>query len=166
MLTKLECIVGPGAMVRREAFSLVGMRDPQFNYVADFEFWLRLGICGPFARIPKTLATWRSHSTTATFSANKQVLADEHIRMVKKLYSRPDLPTEVLEVRDEVFAWLYYVVGTNFAPDRTIARKYFIEAFRHCPSKLFKEANFNNLRPIFSSFVPKPLLDLLRRFRA
>jgi hypothetical protein len=85
--------------------------------------------------------------------------------MVKKLYSRTDLPTEVLRVRHEVFARLYYIIGINFAPDKAIARKYFIKAFCYCPSKLFKKHNFNNLRPILSSFVPRPLLDLFRRLR-
>jgi glycosyltransferase involved in cell wall biosynthesis len=56
-----RCIVGPGAFVRRRAIELAGLRDPSFKYVADFDFWLRVGLHGPFARIPRTLATFRVH---------------------------------------------------------------------------------------------------------
>ena len=61
MLRRHHCSVGPGAFIRRQAFELAGMRDPEFRYVADFEYWLRLGLYGKFARIPKTLATFRVH---------------------------------------------------------------------------------------------------------
>jgi len=100
MLRRHHCVIGPGAFIRRQAFELAGVRDPQFKYVGDFEFWLRLGLYGKFARIPKTLATFRVHPTSASVSHTGIEMADEHVRLIQKLYSRSDLPLEVHEVRN------------------------------------------------------------------
>lgn len=61
MLRWHHCIPGPGAFFQRSVVDQLGGRDPEFRYVADFEFWLRAGMLGPFARIPRTLATFRWH---------------------------------------------------------------------------------------------------------
>jgi len=46
MLKRHDCTPGPGAFIRRKAFGVAGMRDPEFLYVRDFESWLRLGSLG------------------------------------------------------------------------------------------------------------------------
>src|SRR4030042_2179717 len=75
MIRRHYCTPGPGAFIRRKEFELTEMRDPEFKYVGDFEYWLRLGLYGKFARIPNTLATWRMHSDAATLSAKGIALA-------------------------------------------------------------------------------------------
>jgi len=52
MLKRHHCVVGPGALIRRKAIELTGMRNSEFRYVADFEFWLRLGLYGKFCPHP------------------------------------------------------------------------------------------------------------------
>jgi glycosyltransferase involved in cell wall biosynthesis len=52
MVSRHQCFVGPGALIRRKALELGGFRDPAFKYVADFDIWLRLGLIGPFKSSP------------------------------------------------------------------------------------------------------------------
>lgn len=107
MVRRHDCVVGPGAFIRRRAFELAGLRDPGFRYVGDFDFWLRLGLHGEFARIPKTLATFRTHPGSATAFTRGQVMADEQVQVIDKLYARADLPLEVRKVRAEAYSWAY-----------------------------------------------------------
>jgi hypothetical protein len=125
MLTRHHCIVGPGAFIRRKAFDLAGMRDPEFRYVADFEYWLRLGLYAQFARIPRTLATHRVHADSASVSRRGAGMAAEHTRLMQELYSRRDLPLEVQKVRRAAFSSAHRVAAGSCAPPRA-------QAFKHC----------------------------------
>lgn len=95
MLTRHECIVGPGAFFRKEAIDLIHGRNPQFRYVGDFDFWLRLGVHGPFARIPQTLATFREHPGSATTAARGAAMAREHIQLIHSFFAQPNLPPSI-----------------------------------------------------------------------
>jgi glycosyltransferase involved in cell wall biosynthesis len=141
MLRRQLCIVGPGAFMRRRAFELAGMRDPEFKYVADFEFWLRLGLYGRFARIPQTLATFRVHHDSASVSHKGIAMADEHIRLIKKFYSSPSLPLEVRKVRGEAFAWAHLEAAYWCGASRWRTRKYYIRALRYHPGLLWEQRN-------------------------
>jgi glycosyltransferase involved in cell wall biosynthesis len=136
MVKHHHCSVGPGAFIRRQAFNLTGLRDPNYKYVADFEYWLRLGLYGKFARIPKTLATFRVHNDSASVSARGQEMAAEHIRLVKSLYSRNDLPDQVRKVRREAFAWAHWIAGVSAGKNRLLALKHYLLAFFYYPLSL------------------------------
>ncbi|MHB1702463.1 MAG: glycosyltransferase, partial [Acidobacteriaceae bacterium] len=56
MVTRLICPPGPGAFFRRSAFLAAGLWDVSLRQMPDFEYWLRLGQYGNFARIPEELA--------------------------------------------------------------------------------------------------------------
>jgi glycosyltransferase involved in cell wall biosynthesis len=133
MVRRHFCTPGPGAFIRRKAFDLTGMRDPDFRYVADFEYWLRLGLYGKFARIPKTLATFRVHSDSATISRKGAAMASEHIRLMQKLYLRPDLPPEVRRARAEAFGWAHLVAGVAAGPARWVGIRHYIRATLYHP---------------------------------
>lgn len=127
------CNPGPGAFIRRRAFELAGLRDTSFRYVADFEYWLRLGMYGQFARIPKTLATFRVHSDSASVSARGVQMAEEHIRLVNKVYSDPDLPREALSVRRQAFAWAHHEAGVTCGRAHVKAAKHYCRAVLYYP---------------------------------
>lgn len=109
MLYHHHCIVGPGAFIRRKALSFASGRDPDFRYVADYEYWLRLGLFGPFARIPQVLATFRSHPDSASIAAVGKRMADEHIRLINKIYNLPNLTPEVKAGRRLAYSWAHFV---------------------------------------------------------
>jgi len=159
MVKHHQCFVYTGTFIRRKAFELAGMRDPDFRYVADFDYWLRLGLYGRFARIPKTLATWRVHPTSATVSGKGKAMADEHIRLLDKLYSRPDLPPEVRKVRKEAYSWAHYFAAATAGPARWEARKHCFRSFLYHPSSFFGSFLGNKDKPMLalSLMLPGPL---------
>ena len=159
MVRRHGCTVGPGAFIRRKAFDLTGMRDSEFRYVADFEYWLRLGLYGPFARIPKTLATFRVHPESASQSQRGELMAREHIRLIEKYYLFPNLPSEVLRVRAEAFSLAHYVAGIACGSAHKEARKYYLRALRYQrPASLTDD----RLKALISVSLPKPLFAVMR----
>jgi glycosyltransferase involved in cell wall biosynthesis len=160
MLRRHQCIVGPGAFIRCKSFDLARMRDPEFRYVADFEYWLRLGLYGPFARIPKTLATFRAHPDSVSVSHMGTAMADEHIRMMQKFYSHPNLSPKVLEVRAEAFSWAHYVAAGRCESVREAARKHYLKSVQYYPLSFFGK---HGLKIVFFLFFPRCLYEILRR---
>jgi glycosyltransferase involved in cell wall biosynthesis len=163
-LYMLKCYhprMGPGAFIRRKAFALAGMRDPDLRYVADFEYWLRLGLYGEFARIPETLATWRVHPGQTSASSHGKEMADGHIRLAEKFYSRPDLPPEVLRVRREAFGSAHYAGVCNAGAARWEARKHLLKSLLYHPPSFF--GNPYRLNWVLLLMLPSPLDRLLLR---
>jgi glycosyltransferase involved in cell wall biosynthesis len=160
MLRFHQCIVGPGAFIRRRAFEVAGERDPDFRYVADFEYWLRLGLYGPFARIPQTLATFRVHAESVSVSGTGTIMADEHIRMIQKFYSLPNLTLQVVEARTEAFSWAHYVAAGRCGPDRAAARKHYFKSLGYKPLSFFGK---HGLKIISFLLFLGPIFEMLQR---
>jgi glycosyltransferase involved in cell wall biosynthesis len=141
MLKRHDCIPGPGAFFRKSVAERLGGRDGQFRYVADFDFWLRAGLLGPFARIPKALATFRWHEGGASSREQGTSMAQEHIRLVEKIYSLPSLPGPVLRVKKEAFSNAYYEAAVSLGTQALDVKKdYFRRAVALYPWKyLFHE---------------------------
>jgi glycosyltransferase involved in cell wall biosynthesis len=160
MLRKHFCTPSAGAFIRRKALELTGGRDPEFKYVADYEYWLRLGLYGPFARIPRTLATFRVHPDSATVSQKGHVMADEHIRLINKFYSNPNLPPEVRKIRSEAFGRAYIIAGIAAGSEWRLALKYSFTAIRYYPRLIPKAVK----QVIFSLTLklPKPVFKVLQ----
>lgn len=133
MVAHHKCIVGPGAFIRREAVELIGGRDHTFKYVGDFEFWLRLALKGPFARIPKTLATFRVHPTSASLAMKSAEMAREDIRMIRKFYSRADLPSEILNIKNIAFSSAHLHASRVSGPARFHSLMHFIAFMAYSP---------------------------------
>ena len=155
MLKRHYPMPGPGAFIRRKAFDLTGMRDPEFKYVADFEYWLRLGSYGKFARMPKTLATWRTHPDAATLSHRGLDMAHEHIRLIEKFYSNPELPAEVRSVRAEAYSWAYLTAAITCRSARREALKFLLRSMLYHPQSYL--LNLSKVEEALSVMLPKPL---------
>lgn len=139
MLRWHHCVPGPGTFFRKNLADRLGGRDPQFRYIADFDFWLRAGLVGPFKRIPEVLATFRHHVGGASTSAQGARMAAEHIRLVDKIFMLP-LPAEARRVRREAYSSANWVAGvvSGGAPSY-LRKKYFAKAFVYKPSKYLTE---------------------------
>jgi glycosyltransferase involved in cell wall biosynthesis len=130
MLKRHHCVPGPGVFFRKSVAERLGGRDECFRYVADFDFWLRAGLVGPFARIPKTLATFRWHSGGASSKEQGISMAEEHIRLIEKIYALPNLPASILGVRKEAFSSAYYEAAVSLGTQALdTKRDYFKRAF-------------------------------------
>jgi len=134
MLRWYYCIPGPGAFFRREAFELEGMFNPQYRYIFDFDYWLRLGLHGPFARIPKTLATWRWHDDGASLAHRGLSMAQEHISLIESIYSRSDLPPGAERVRARAFSSAYTAAAESCLPAHPKeGRQYLLRSLMYHP---------------------------------
>jgi len=159
MVRRHQPPVGPGAFVRRRAIQSAGVRDPGLRYVGDYDFWLRLGLHGKFARIPGTLATYRAHPDAATVSQRGDLMADEHVRVMEKFYSLPDLPREVRKVRAESFSWAHAAAAmTACKPTSLVSLKHLMKAFLYHPWSLPDKLAIG-----LPLVIPIPVLKLLPR---
>lgn len=142
MVRKHWCMVGPGAFIHRRVFELSALRDEKFKYVADFEYWLRLGLFGPFKHISGTYGTFRVHASSASIQMKNIEMAREHILLMKKYYAIPEVPTHLKSGRIIHEAW-----------GRT-----YLHAARTCPQKSRDTKRF-----YFRSIViyPPMLLEMI-----
>ncbi len=110
------CHPGPCALFRRIAVELTGGWDLRWRWVADYDFWLRLGLHGPMVHVDEPLATWRHHQTGATQDAPRLALAKEQVAVVESFLARSDLPAEIRAVETEAIA-AAWAVGFIVAMD-------------------------------------------------
>jgi glycosyltransferase involved in cell wall biosynthesis len=162
MLRQHYCIPGPGVFFRRSILEPLKGRDAKFRYVSDFDFWLRAGLLTSFARVSKTLATFRSHPDSASTNQVGRRMAQEHIALIDKIYSLPNLPTEVMSAKKEAFGSAYYIAGYVCEPGDLPARKqYFRKAILLSPVKYLTEYRrsrlLNIILPAFFPFLQKAI---------
>lgn len=166
MVRRHDCVVGPGAFIRRRAFELVSGRDPNYRYVADFAFWLQLGLHGAFARIPLELATFRVHPQSASVSARGRQMANEHIRLIQHFFAQPGLPLDVKRVRREAFAWAHLVAADACGSDRWTATRHRLLALAYAPTRIVSAAVLRRARAVLPEWARRPLRKLLRALRS
>lgn len=127
MLSQAGCVPGPGTMIRRRALELEGERNTNYRYVTDLEFWLRMGLHGPFARYPEALATHRTHpdSSGVVF---KPAVGKEIIHMMAKFFENPNLPPHIRALYKPATASAYFEAGCRVAeyPER---RRLYLKSF-------------------------------------
>lgn len=131
MLQEYLCLVGPGALIRRKALELAPERSLEYRFVADFEYWLRLGLYGPFVRVPEALATHRVHEQSATIAHRGVEIAQEHVRLIDSFFERDDLPDDVRSIETEGRSAVRYLAGTLCLPHfYGAARRYFTASLK------------------------------------
>lgn len=159
MLTTFNVAMGPGTFIRRKAFSLVGMRDPQFKYAGDLEFWFRLALHGKLVHIPKVLATHRTHPGSASVSERGPKMAGELVSVVRRIYANPNLSPEIRKLRAKVFSIVHYVAASYCSSDIGVAIKHYLASLRYDPLCFFARATVLSLLPIV---LRKPVYGGLR----
>jgi glycosyltransferase involved in cell wall biosynthesis len=103
MVRTHNCPLGASAFFRKSLLETIGKRDEGFKYVSDFDFWLRAGLIGDFARIPKFLATSRIHPGQATIKDRSYTMALDHIKVINKLYSLPNVPDDIKKIKRQAY---------------------------------------------------------------
>jgi glycosyltransferase involved in cell wall biosynthesis len=104
MLLKGVCAPGPGAFFRRSAYARVGGWNAALRRIPDLEYWLRLGLAGPFQRIAQVLAYYRVHPGAQSFSAVHEAGAEEFVGVIGALLKQPSLPAPLRERSSEARA--------------------------------------------------------------
>jgi glycosyltransferase involved in cell wall biosynthesis len=140
MLFTFDVAMGPGTFIRRKAFDLVGMRDPQLKYTGDLEFWFRLALHGKLAHIPETLATHRSHPDSASVLDRGAKMANELVFLVKKVYADPNLPSQVHRYRSKVLSFAHCVAASYCGADRSAAFRHQLHSAWYDPTSYIRRA--------------------------
>ncbi len=109
ILKTFHCVPGPGTFFRKSVIDKLAGRDARFKYVSDFDFWLRAGLIGPFARLPEILATFRVHSGSASVNSLGGRMSQEHIDLAKKIYALPDFPGSLKKFKNETYSSAYFL---------------------------------------------------------
>ena len=160
-----RCIPGPGALFRREVVEACGGWNTDLNYIYDYEFWLKAGLLGPFMRVPDTLATFRWHSASISASQRGIEMAEEHIYLADLIYSLPNLPPEVLKVKNEAYSSAIYTAGLVAGEDNSVRKKYFLRALHYAPLKYFGEYQYR-LKIMIPYFFNRKMSSLFFRMIA
>ena len=104
MVAHVRCPAGPGAFFRRSAFKAAGPWSPALRLAPDYEFWLRLGLCGAFIHIPEFLASFQVHRDSQSYSLVDPDRSNEYVRIITDYFQRDDLPREVAAVRRQAMS--------------------------------------------------------------
>ncbi len=89
MLCEVSCPIGPGAFFRKEVYLQSGPWNSAYRQMPDFDFWLRIGLYGQIARIPKRLAGFRVHENSQTFSHTSVERASEPVSIIASIFNDP-----------------------------------------------------------------------------
>ena len=157
MVGQHKCYVGPAAFFRRNAIALTGGRNPGFRYVADFDFWLRLGLHGEFKRIPQVLGTFRVHSGSASVR-QKASIAKEDIRLIQSYYQTTNLPPEILRIKRQAFSSAHLHAAFTCEPDHLAALRHYLRFLLYDPANLLRA----DLSPLRWWYLRQPLARFKR----
>ncbi len=99
LLHGLNYIGQPSSFFRRELLEQHGMLDEQFQYMMDYEYWVRLASRGvPFHHVRKNLSFYRYHEHSKTVSAVQPFLDETY-----RIRSRYSGVTDVSELKRREF---------------------------------------------------------------
>lgn len=128
LLGEFHCIPGPGTVFRAREAKQIGGRSPEFRFVSDYDFWLRLARKGNFARIPQVLAQWRSHGDSTSIGSRGYAMALERIEVVEKFLEK--YPQHPKMVRQAKASAIYNAAILAFFDPVVPGRKWMVEALR------------------------------------
>jgi glycosyltransferase involved in cell wall biosynthesis len=101
LAVKIICQPGPGVFFRRDAFERAGFWDGLLRQIPDYEYWLRLGLEGAFARIPQALAAYRVHDRSQSFAPVSAGRAEEIVNVISAHFRGARLPPEIARAQPE-----------------------------------------------------------------
>jgi len=101
LAVKMICQPGPGAFFRRDAFERAGFWNGKLRQIPDYEYWLRLGLEGKFARIPEVLASYRVHAGSQSFAPVDSSRAEETVNVVSAYFRDHRIPPEIVQAERE-----------------------------------------------------------------
>ena len=111
MVTKFICAPSAGAFFWRSAFLKTGGWNPNIHRFPDYDCWLRLGLQGRFVHIHESLAAFRVHEGSQSFSETPVERAAEAIKVITDFYCRSDIPADVLVVKSKAIGNAHLLVA-------------------------------------------------------
>lgn len=135
MLVRQVCWIGPGAVFRADQYHAIGGWRPDLHISPDLEFWLRLGLRGKFHFIPETLAAFRLHRRSTTFSRASESQAREYLSVLDLFFARDDVPPTMAALHNLAYGNANYLIALLMLRDGRVSLgvRYWREARRLAP---------------------------------
>lgn len=122
LVVKQECYIGPGAVFRRDAFGKAGGWKPELRLAPDREFWIRLARYGSFHFVRETLAGYRMHPSSISYSDVSEQTAMEYIQVLDNFFAGPEVPPEIAARQDEAYGHALMILARNALRSGRISR--------------------------------------------
>ncbi len=109
----LCCRVGlpqPAMFFRRSVLEEVGYLDTNIHYAMDYDLFVRVGLKSKIKKIPQLLADFRFCTGTKS-SEVRYIFGNDHIEILNKLYSTPELPPEVRAAERQAYSCTHALIG-------------------------------------------------------
>lgn len=141
VLNCINVITQPSAFIRRDVIEKIGDLDESYNYIMDWDFWLRAGLSFKIEYVPELLSTYRLHPNSKSVAEAKN-LAPEIEIMYKKFFAN-DLSQELRAIEKEAMMNMCFTSGGYYLEgnDTENAAKMATKAFKHNPSGIFSLQN-------------------------
>lgn len=135
LVVKQECYIGPGALFRRDAFEKAGGWKAELRLAPDREFWIRLAAHGKFHFLSNTLAGYRMHPRSISYSDVSEQTTMEYIHVLDHYFASPDVPRDLQSRKDEAYGHALMILARNaFRAGRiSKGRQFYGQACRRHP---------------------------------
>jgi glycosyltransferase involved in cell wall biosynthesis len=135
----------PGNIIRRSSLKTIGLLDESLHFQMDLDLWIRLSFVGKLENLHIPLAKFRIHNASKT-SIKKYIAAHDILYIYSKLYSRQDLPIELLGIKKEAYCNAYLYCANQYLDSQMLAdgMKY-LSLCRKCnPKVIFSKKYFRS----------------------
>jgi glycosyltransferase involved in cell wall biosynthesis len=150
LVGRFNCLVGPGGVFRTSQAKDIGGWDPNFRFVSDYDFWLKLVAFGEFKRIPESLATWRSHGNSISIGSRGLEMSRERVAVTENYLSRnPETPIQLRRMATSNS--LYRAAVLNYFDSRINSRKLILRSIKSYPRIIIEQ---NKLVTLYLLLTP------------
>jgi len=162
-LLNANCMHTSSVMVRPNVLEQSGIFDEQFQIGEDYDLWLRIARSYPMVYLDRVCCKYnvREEGLSGGNAVRGVRWLEAHLAVREKHRRASWIPSEHRKLLNDILHQRYWELGLNRFGDNRFreARKCFWEALRVRP-----------LHPkiwlyIFSSFLPKPVIELIRTRR-
>mgnify|MGYP005846354055 CR=1 FL=1 len=123
-------IAQSGTFWRRQVKERIGDLDEHLHYTMDYEYWLRAGLSDCVLEYaPGSRSATRLHGESKT-SSQKYGFLQEWERIFVQLFSKPDLPPSIVQLREDAFEFIAWRrvkldwLRRDFANCRPVLRRF------------------------------------------
>lgn len=162
MVGNFNCLIGPGGVFRTDAAQKIGGWNPEYRFVPDYDFWLRLLDFGTYHHIPKVLATWRTHVNSISISSRNKDMANERIGVIQSYLARNPKINPTIQKSARANS-IYRAAILSFFDSGIDGKQLFFQALRCHPTLILRKDIRVNCFLILLPFS-RFLTDLVRDF--
>lgn len=165
MAIRLVCQPGPGVFFRRSAYIQAGGWSGQFRQMPDFDYWLRLGLLGPFRRIPQVHALYRVHEQSQTFAMVAEARAGEPVAIMTAYFDKQQgVPAHIRRRRRQALSNACLLSARLHIKSNRLGQGLRIsaDALRLYPRNLL---SFRTFRLLTNALINRPIHQMLHRLR-